>query len=85
MLKWAQLLQRQGQKAAEIQVGGWRNLDISSGCGAHLVDIYQGELPWVRQLRFKHEEGGRKRVGSVHLTPSDMERDRVPLIWEGRD
>lgn len=84
MLKCAQLLQRMGQNPVEIEVGGWRDLNISSGRGAHLEDIYQGELPWARQLRFKHENGGRKRVGSVHLTPSDMARDRLPLIWEGR-
>jgi hypothetical protein len=85
MLKWAQLLQQQSHNAAEIQVGGWRTLDVSSGCGAHLVDIYQGERPWVRQLRFKHEDSGGKKVGSVHLTPSDMMRDRLPLIWEVRE
>lgn len=84
-LKWAQLLQRLGQNPVEIEVGGWRDLNISSGCGAHLENIYQGELPWVRQLRFKHERGDLKRLGSVHLTASDMARDRLPLIWEGRD
>ena len=83
-LKWAQLLQRLGRNTAPIEVGGWRALDVPSGSGAHLLDIYQGELPWVRQLRFMQDNGGQKRVGSVHLTPSDMERDRLPLIWEGR-
>lgn len=84
-LKWAQLLQPVGHKPVEIQVGGWRELNISSGCGAHLMDIYQGELPWVRQVRFKHEDNGQKRLGSVHIAPCDMMRDRLPLIWEGRD
>ena len=84
-LKWAQLLQRLGQNPVEIKIGGWRDLNISSGCGAHLADIYQGELPWVRQLRFEHEDDGQKRLGAVHLTPSDMVRDRLQLVWEGRD
>lgn len=83
-LKWAQLLRRLGQNARDIEVGGWRALEVQSGCGAQLVDVYQGELPWVRQLRFKHEHGGRKRVGSLHLTPSDMMRDRLALLWEDR-
>ena len=83
-LKWAQLLRRLGQNPVEIQVAGWRDLNISSGCGAHLEDIYQGELPWVRQLKFKHENDVQKRLGSVHLAPSDMARDRLPLTWEGR-
>lgn len=83
-LKWAQLLQRLDQAAADIEVGGWRALDIPSGCGAHLANIFQGELPWARQLRFKHENGGQRRVGSIHLTPSDIKRDRLPLIWEDR-
>ena len=38
-LKWAQLLQQMGQNPVEIEVSGWRDLNIPSGCGAHLEDI----------------------------------------------
>ena len=83
-LKWTQLLQRQDHNPIEIEVAGWRDLTIPNGFGAHLLDIYQGESPWARQLRFKHETGGSKRLGSIHLTPSDMARERLALVWEGR-
>lgn len=81
-LDWKQLMRRPGQNAADMDGGEWRPLDIHGGFGSYLETIYQGDLPWVRQLRFKREEDGRRLVGSLHLTPSDMTRDRLPLIWE---
>lgn len=66
-LRWTQLLQRPSGNTPEIHVAGRRDLDIPSGHGAHLLDIYQGELLWARQFRFNHEDGGEKRVGSSLL------------------
>ncbi len=83
-LKWTQLLRRQDQDPLELKGGDWRDLVIPGGCGAHLETVFQGELPWVRQLRLKHKKGRHKGVSSVHLLPSDMARDRHPLIWEDR-
>lgn len=84
-LDWKQFMRRAGHNAAEMDGGEWRPLDIPGGFGAYLLTIYQGDLPWVRQLRFKCEEGARRTIGTIHLTPSDMARDRLPVIWEGRE
>mgnify|MGYP000465741059 CR=1 FL=1 len=83
-LDWTQILARPGQDAANLSGGEWRPLDIHGGCGAYLQTIHQGDLPWVRQLRFKHVKASQKRVGSLHLTPSDMMHDRLRLVWEDR-
>lgn len=83
-LDWKRLVRQPGRASVDVNGEDWIPLDIHSGFGAYLETIYQGDLPWVRQLRFKHREGSRKRVGVLHLTPSDLARKRLPLIWEAR-
>jgi|GEM_PF-3770729 len=80
--KWRQMVRQEGRVEPGLEETEWSTVEVPGGCAAYLDTIFQGELPWVRQLRVRHQAWGRKVVGSAHVTPSDMLRDRLPLIWE---
>ena len=58
---------------------------VPSGAAAYLDSVFQGDQPWVRQLRFKNAVPGRNVLGYLHLSPEMMIRDSLPLTWEDRD
>ena len=82
-IRWTQHMQM-GHGAATL-LGQWKHLTIPPESAGYLDTIFQGDQPWVRQLRIRDAIIGRNVLGCVHLSPEMMTRDRIPLIWENRD
>lgn len=80
-MEWKQI-QREAANAGELGVGDWQEITVPPGRAAYLVTVLQGELPWARQIRIKCTIEGKRVIGSTHLSPADMARNRVPFIWE---
>lgn len=79
--KWRRLVRRDGAEPS-LEESAWSSVEVASGSAVYLDTVFQGELPWVKQLRIRHQAWGHKVIGTAHITPSDMLRDRLPLIWE---
>lgn len=82
-LKWKQNV-RQGFPGTRTALGEWQTLTVPAGAASYIDSVFQGEQPWVRQLRIRHAIAGRNVLGSVHLSPEMLMRDSLKLDWEDR-
>jgi len=80
--QWKQLVRHQDHAHASAECPEWVNVEVLAGHAAYLGTVFQGDMPWVRQVRVRHQAWGRKVVGSAHISPSDMSRERIGFTWE---
>lgn len=80
--EWRQMIRQELEDEHCLDPPVWHKLEVPPAHAGYLDTVFQGEQPWVRQLRVKHRAGGHKALGTAHVAPHDILKHSLRLVWE---